>query len=125
MKKRRKNKRQTTKQRYILYDFIVAYDGERDTSKPSGWIQQVGKDWYGYGNGAGLLRALVEGMSSAFVSPQEINKEIIHCYSGFYRTYDLIPGSEDVTEAQVEVCSDGTVHELCSSTTKEKRNETE
>jgi len=101
------------KERYILYDLIIAYDGERDTSKPSGWIQQVGNDWYGDGAGAELLLALVDGRMP-FNDPQCIEQEVIHVYSGFYRTYDLIPGAEDITNAEVKVTPDGIVHELRS-----------
>jgi len=108
--------KQDMKERYILYNFIVAYDGERDTSKPTGWIQQVGNDWYASGEGTGMLLALVDG-KMPFDKPDYIHSELNHCYSGFYRTYDLIP-PQDISDAEVKVTPDNVVHELCGTTQK-------
>jgi hypothetical protein len=111
MKKRRQNKRPTKNQRYILYDFIVVYDGERDISKPSGWIQRSEKSWIASGMGVGMLVALRDCRMN-LGDVVAIEEEIICTYSRIYRTYDTAPESDVTTDADAVVHDDGTIEPL-------------
>jgi len=106
LSKRGDRKNHSIEPRYILYNFL-----DDDMLSPKGWIQQVGNNWYGCGEGAGWLRGFAEGVS--FADPQNITDAVIRVFSSECRTYDLISGSEDITDAEVKVAPDNTVYELC------------